>query len=138
MMSEGPTVLWGSLKGKEVKSNDGKSLGDINKVSQNYVRLEKGKVKKKKFWIPKYYADTYDGKVLWLLATREEIESKLRYGKEPPPDQFQRDLESFRSTEQGKNRKWDADKVGVKNEKVIGIPTKPSSSSGYKNVRDLK
>ena len=40
----GPTVLWGQLKGKKVKSNDGKDLGDIDKISQNYIRLEKGTV----------------------------------------------------------------------------------------------
>jgi len=137
-MSEGPTVLWGLLKGKKVKSNDGKSLGEINKISQNYIRLEKGKVKKKKFWIPKYYADTYDGKVLWLLETREEIESKFHYRKEPPPEQFQQDLASFTSSEKSKNRKWDADKVGVTNEKIAGMPTKPSSTAGYRNVRELK
>ena len=42
----GPTVLWGQLKGKKAKSNDGKYLGDIDKISQNYIRLEKGTIKK--------------------------------------------------------------------------------------------
>ena len=45
---EGPTVLWGELKGKKVKSNDGKDLGDIDKISQNYIKLEKGTIKKEK------------------------------------------------------------------------------------------
>jgi hypothetical protein len=44
----GPTVLWGLLKGKKVKSNDGEDLGDIDKISQNYIRLEKGTIKKRK------------------------------------------------------------------------------------------
>jgi hypothetical protein len=43
---EGPSVLWGELKGKKVKSNDGKDLGDIDKISQNYIKLEKGTIKK--------------------------------------------------------------------------------------------
>ena len=60
---EGPTVLWGELKGKKVKSNDGKDLGDIDKISQNYIKLEKGTIKKEKFWVPKYLADAFDGKV---------------------------------------------------------------------------
>jgi hypothetical protein len=134
---EGPTILWGQLKGKKVKSNDGKNLGEIGKVSENYVRLEEGKVKKNKFWIPKYFADTYDGKVLWLLATEEEIESRFHFGKEPPPEQFEQDFESFESA-YGKKSKWDVDKVGVTKERTIGVPSKPEGSSGYKNVRDLK
>ena len=64
---EGPTILWSMLKGKKVKSNDGKDVGDIKEVAQNFLRLEKGTVKKDKFWIPKYVADAYDGKTLWLL-----------------------------------------------------------------------
>ena len=49
---EGPTILWTMLKGKKVKSNDGKDVGEIKEVSQNFLRLEKGTVKKDKFWIP--------------------------------------------------------------------------------------
>src|SRR5205807_9371791 len=69
---EGPTILWSMLKGKKVKSNDGKEVGDIKEVSQNFLRIEKGTVKKDKFWIPKYVADAYDGKTLWLLINEEE------------------------------------------------------------------
>ena len=138
MSTEGPTILWAQLKGKKVKANDGKSLGEISKVSQNFIRLEKGKVKKEKFWIPKYFADTYDGRVLWLLTPREEIKSKYYRGKEPPLEQFEQGLESFRNSSYGKDRKWDIDKVGVTKEKITGVPTRPKGSSGYKNIRELK
>ena len=84
----GPTVLWGQLKGKKAKSNDGKDLGDIDKISQNYIRLEKGTIKKEKFWVPKYLADAFDGKVLWLLTGEEEIRAKFQYGEEPPVEQY--------------------------------------------------
>ncbi|MFL6508644.1 MAG: hypothetical protein ACJ704_12020 [Nitrososphaeraceae archaeon] len=35
---EGPTILWTMLKGKKVKSHDGKYVGEINEVSQNEIR----------------------------------------------------------------------------------------------------
>jgi hypothetical protein len=88
-MSEGPTILWGLLKGKKAKTNDGKDIGKIDKVSQNYFRVEKGRVKKDKFWIPKYYADSYDGKVIWLSEDEESIRSNFHYRKEPPQARFQ-------------------------------------------------
>ena len=56
--------------------------------------------------MPNYYADAYDGKVLWLLAPSEEIESKFHFGKEPPPQQFEQDLETFKTSSYGKDRKW--------------------------------
>jgi hypothetical protein len=135
----GPTVLWGQLKGKKVKSNDGKDLGHIDKISQNYIKLEKGTIKKEKFWIPKYLADAFDGKVLWLLAGEEEIRAKFQYGEEPPVEQYERDFGSFKTSAYGQNRNWDAEKVNVTPERTVGTPTKPADpNENYKNVRDLK
>jgi hypothetical protein len=132
---EGPTVLWGELKGKKVKSNDGKDLGDIDKISQNYIQLEKGTIKKEEFWIPKYLANAFDGKVLWLLTEEIETRAKFQYGEEPSAEQYQKDFGSFKTSSYGQNRTWDAEKVSVTPERTVGIPTKPAD---YKNVRDLK
>ena len=135
-MSEGPTILWGLLKGKKAKTNDGKSLGKIDKVSQNYFRVEKGRVKKDKFWIPKYYADSYDGKVIWLSEEEESLRSKFHYGKEPPQEQFQQDFNTFKKSHSRK-KDWDLEKVDVTKESRKGVPSKPEGKSGYKHVRDL-
>jgi hypothetical protein len=42
----GPTVLWTDLNNVKVKSNDGKKLGKIKKISQNHFRVEKGSIGK--------------------------------------------------------------------------------------------
>ena len=63
----GPTTLWKTLKGKNVKTNDGEDLGEVKEVSENYLHIEKGTIRKEKFWNPKYVADAFDGKTLWLL-----------------------------------------------------------------------
>ena len=42
----GPTILWSMLKGKKVVTNDGKDIGEIKDISDNYIRLEKGTIKK--------------------------------------------------------------------------------------------
>jgi len=124
---EGPTILWTMLKGKKVKSNDGKDVGEIKEVSQNFLRLEKGTVKKDKFWIPKYVADAYDGKALWLLISEEEILDKYHHGSEPPGDQYARDFEAFKSTPYGQKATYNPN--SDQNVRVV---------EEYKNVRDLK
>jgi hypothetical protein len=124
---EGPTIMWTMLKGKKVKSNDGKDVGEIKEVSQNFLRLEKGTVKKDKFWIPKYVADAYDGKVLWLLIDEEEILGKYHHGSEPPGDQYARDFETFKTTPYGQKATYNPD--SDQNVRVV---------EEYKNVRDLK
>jgi len=115
------------LKGKKVKSNDGKDVGEIKEVSQNFLRLEKGTVKKDKFWIPKYVADAFDSKVLWLLISEEEILGKYHHGSEPPGDQYARDFEAFKSTPYGQKATYNPD--SDQNVRVV---------EEYKNVRDLK
>jgi hypothetical protein len=126
---EGPTILWSMLKGKKVKSNDGKDVGEIKEVSQNFLRLEKGTVKKEKFWIPKYIADAYDGKTVWLLINEEDIQSKYLHGSESPPsgDEYASDFESFKSSPYGRGAVH-----GANSDQYVRVV------ENYKNIRDIK
>ena len=120
----GPTVLWSETKDKKVKSNDGKKLGRIEKISQNHFKIEKGGMRKKRFWLPKNLADAYDGKYLWLKSDEEQIHDKLLYGEEPP--------------ENDQNGS-PIDRVRLVKERMVGVPTEPADpSKPYKNIRDLK
>jgi sporulation protein YlmC with PRC-barrel domain len=124
----GPTVLWSMLKGKKVITNDGKDIGELKDISDNYIRLEKGTIKKDKFWIPKYTADAYDGKHLWLLINEEEVHSKHVYGDESPRgDEYTKGLESFKSSPSGQ-----------KGEYSPGFEERIRIIENYKNIRDLK
>jgi hypothetical protein len=119
----GPTILWTDLDDVEVKSNDGKKLGKIKKISQNHFRVGKGSIKKETFWLPKNLADAYDGDYLWLSNNEEEIHDKFLYGEEPSVDDKVAPIESIK----------------VVKERMKGIATeKHDSSEQYKNMRDLK
>ena len=119
----GPIVLWSDLKEKKVKTNDGKKLGKIERITQNHFRVEKGSIGKKSFWIPKNFADAYDGEYLWLSNNEEEIRDKFFYGEEPSAD----------------DQIPSGEGVKIVKERVVEMPTKPEDSSErYKNVRDLK
>ncbi|MDP9490397.1 MAG: hypothetical protein M3P28_09415 [Thermoproteota archaeon] len=119
----GPTILWTDLNDVKVKSNDGKKLGKIKKISQNHFRVEKGSIGKKSFWVPKNLADVYDGDYLWLTNNEEEIHDKFLYGEEPSVDDKITPIE----------------RIKMVNERMKGIPTdKRDSSEQYKNMRDLK
>jgi len=119
----GPTILWSELEDKKVKSNDGKKLGKIEKITPNHFRLEKGSIRKKSFWLPKNLADAFDGEYIWLSSNEEQIHDKYLYGEEPPID----------------NKSAPIDGLKVVKERMIGIPSEPEDSADpYKNVRDLK
>jgi hypothetical protein len=123
----GPTRIWRTLKSKDVKTNDGKDLGEIKDISENYIHVEKGIIHKESFWIPKYVADAYDGKTLWLLMDEEELRGKYQYGKEPSQgDQYTKDFESVKRTPYGQNGNYAAD--FYENIRFV---------ENYKNIRDL-
>jgi hypothetical protein len=133
----GPTVLWNQLKGKKVKTHDGKDIGEIKDISQNYLKLEKGTISKDKFWVPKYIVDAFDGKNVWLLASEDEVKKTYLFGEEPSAEQFTRDFEAFRTVE-GMDV-YNSEGVRVKTTNVQEEESiKHTSSEEYKNIRDLE
>jgi hypothetical protein len=140
---EGPTILWNMLKGKNVKTNDGKDVGEVKEVSQNFIRIEKGTFSKDKYWIPKYLADAYDGKRLWLLVSEEHLLQRYLYGEEPPAEQYTKDYETFKTGPYGQKSpsRTDYDQtVRVVDERpTSGTITQPAETeTGYKNVKDIE
>ena len=124
----GPTTLWTTVKGKNVKTNDGKDLGEIKEISKNYVHVGKGTIHKESLWIPKYIADAFDGKNLWLLIDEEELHGRFQYGTEPPStDQYTKDFERFKGTPYGQKGNYDAE-----------FNTNIRIVENYKNIRDLR
>jgi len=120
----GPTVLWSEIKDKKVRSKDGKKLGRVEKISQNHFKIEKGGIRKKRFWLPKNLADAYDGKYLWLNNEEEQIHDKFLYGEEPPEND---------------QTGLPVDRLRLVKERMVGVPTEPvDSSEPYKNIRDPK
>ena len=130
----GPSILWDEMKDKTVKSVDGEKMGKIEKISQNHIMIEEGLIKKKKFWIPKFLADVYDGKFLWLDIKKEELRQRYYYDQEPAESQYDLDRSEF-------NTKYGKSKSASSNEKIRlkeGVEVKTKSKKGYKNIRDLK
>ena len=132
--TSGPTILWDEMKDKKVKSIDGENLGKIEKISQNHIMVEEGLIKKKRFWIPKFLADVYDGKYIWLDINQEEIKKQYYYDEEPSSSQYDLQMSEF-------NTKYGKTKTKAYNEKIKlkeGTELKTKSKKGYKNIRDLK
>jgi hypothetical protein len=135
--SSGPTILWNQLKGKKVKTHDGKDVGEIDEISQNYLRLEKGTISKDKFWVPKYIVDTFDGDNVWVVASEDEVKERYLFGQEPPSEQFSRDLEEFK-TRKGMDV-YNSEGVRIRKSSTHGKEsTDRSSTDEYKNIRDLE
>jgi hypothetical protein len=118
-------------------------VGEVKEVSQNFIRIEKGTFSKDKYWIPKYLADAYDGKRLWLLVSEEHLLQRYLYGEEPPAEQYTKDYETFKTGPYGQKSpsRTDYDQtVRVVDERpTSGTITQPAETeTGYKNVKDIE
>jgi hypothetical protein len=77
-MSSGSIILsWNEAKGKKVKSSDDKDLGKIQNVTRDYIEIKEGLISKKRYFIPKYYIQGYDGDHLYTAITKDEIRLAL-------------------------------------------------------------
>jgi hypothetical protein len=73
----------------------------LRRYSRTFYDWKKEILRKDKFWIPKYVADAYEGKTLWLLIDEGEILSKYHHGSESPPpadEQYASEFEAFKTT----------------------------------------
>jgi len=67
---------WESLSGKEAKTLDNSELGKVKGVTSDYVFTEKGVIDKEKFYVPRRFADRFDGKTLWFSITKAQYDKR--------------------------------------------------------------
>jgi hypothetical protein len=74
---------WDKTIDRKVKSTDNQDLGKVESVSSEYVEVKEGALHKKRYYIPKYYVEGYDGEHVRTSLTKNEI--KDRYERDSPP-----------------------------------------------------
>jgi len=91
-ISSGPRseMHWDTLSGKEAKTLDNSELGKVKGVGSDYVFTEKGVIDKEKFYIPRRFADRFDGKTLWFSITKAQAESEFRREVPPGPGEYEK------------------------------------------------
>ena len=73
---------WEKVIDKEVKSSDKQDLGKVQSIGPHYVEIMEGSVRKKRYFIPKYHIQGYDGDHLYTAITKDEIKNK--YERDSP------------------------------------------------------
>lgn len=57
----GEVLSWDKTIDKDVKSRDDKKIGQIKAVTSDFIQIEKGKLGKKYYFVPKHYIQGFDG-----------------------------------------------------------------------------
>jgi hypothetical protein len=76
-------MSWDKIIDKKVKSSDNEDMGKVESVAANYVEVKEGVLHKKRYFVPKYYIEGFDGENLRASIIKDEI--KDRYERDSPP-----------------------------------------------------
>ncbi|MGA8106136.1 MAG: DUF2171 domain-containing protein [Nitrososphaeraceae archaeon] len=76
---------WEKVIGKKARSSDSKDLGKVESIGPHFVEVDEGIVRHKRYFIPKYYVEGFDGDNLHAAVTKDEIKNK--YERDSPPSE---------------------------------------------------
>ena len=79
---------WDTLSDKEAKTLDNFDLGKVKQVADEYIYTEKGMLQKEKFFIPRRFADRFDGKTLWFSITGSQAQNEFKREIPPAPGEY--------------------------------------------------
>lgn len=76
MVGEQGSINWNEVIKKEARGKNDEDLGEVQKVGDTYVLVQKGLINKERFHIPQDEVERYDGDVLRFKLSEDEIRSK--------------------------------------------------------------
>src|SRR5918912_730364 len=79
---------WIDLINESVHTNDDVDIGDIEAVSRDFIVVKKGIVHVHHYYIPIVKVEGWDGHVVWLKVTEEEVKSKYERDVLPEPSRY--------------------------------------------------
>ena len=93
-MEKAPSkISWVDLVNESVHTSDDQDIGDIEAVSRDFIVVKRGFVNVHHYYIPVARVDGWDGDVLWLKMTEEEV--KRNYERNIPPDPYRYYVKDF-------------------------------------------
>jgi len=69
----GSRINWNEVVKKEAKGKNDEDLGEVQEVKDNYVLVQRGKIKKEIFYIPKDQAESYDDSILKFKFSEQDL-----------------------------------------------------------------
>ena len=79
---------WIDLINESVHTSDDVDIGDIDAVSRDFVVVKRGFVNVHYYYVPMNKVEGWDGNVLWLKATEDEVKSKYERDAVPDPSRY--------------------------------------------------
>jgi len=79
---------WLDLVNESVHTSDDIDIGDIDAVSRDFIVVKRGFVNIHYYYIPINRVEGWDGHVLWLRITENEVKANYERDKIPDPSRY--------------------------------------------------
>ena len=78
-------IDWNDLLKKEARCINGKDLGEVQDVDQDYVLTQSGILSnKERFYLPRYLVEKYDGNTIWFKISKQEAKDSFMIASQQP------------------------------------------------------
>jgi hypothetical protein len=76
--TRGSALQWSELLNESVHTSDDQDIGDIEAVNREFVVVKRGFVNVHRYFIPADKVEGWDGNVVWLKITEDEVKRKYQ------------------------------------------------------------
>ena len=80
---------WDKIIDRKVKSSDDHDMGKVESIAPSYIEVKEGAIHKKRYFIPKYYVQGFDGENIRTSLTKDEIKDTYERNSPPTESEFQ-------------------------------------------------
>ena len=80
---------WDKIIDRKVKSSDDHDMGKVESIAPSYIEVKEGAIHKKRYFIPKYYVQGFDGENIRTSLTKDEIKDIYERDSPPTESEFQ-------------------------------------------------
>lgn len=81
-------INWTDLVNESVHTADDQDIGDIEAVSRDILVVKRGFINIHRYYIPVSKVDGWDGNVLWLKVSEDEVKRNYERDVEPDPYRY--------------------------------------------------
>ncbi len=87
-ISESSKSSWMDITNESVHTSDDKDIGDIEAISKDLIVIKQGLINVHRYFIPISKVEGWDGHVVWLKITEDEVKKNYERDRVPDPDNF--------------------------------------------------
>ncbi len=87
-ISESSKSSWMDITNESVHTSDDKDIGDIEAISKDLIVIKQGLVNVHRYFIPISKVEGWDGHVVWLKITEDEVKKNYERDRTPDPKNF--------------------------------------------------